>query len=186
MNGTHSLGFSAPFRKLPSWPLAFSFPGPHLVSIATASPSLGASPQFCLPLLSTALPVSSVWVGSGIRVPRGRARFSQGRRALVIPLRPYPRLFKCPDLMTGLGFLLFPFSASNKAGELTQVLRASFPSCISKGASPSCFCISKGLIYRFHLNWHILGERVLLRGQTLGKQVDPDLPPPGVLWAVSI
>lgn len=33
-----------------------------------------------------------------------------------------------------------------------------FPSCISKGASPSCLCISKGLIYRFHLNWHILGK----------------------------
>lgn len=60
--------------------------------------------------------------------------------------------------MTGPGFLLFPFSASNKARELTQVLSASVPSCISKGASPSCFCISKGLIYRFHLNWHILGE----------------------------
>lgn len=106
---TYSLEFSAPFRKLPSWLLAFSFLGPHSVSIATASPSLGASPQFCLPLLSTALHVSSVWVGTRIRVRQGCRCFSQGRWAFVIPLRPCPRLFKCPDLMTGPGFPALPF-----------------------------------------------------------------------------
>lgn len=106
---THSLEFSAPFRKLPSWPLAFSFARPYSISIATASPSLGASPQFCPPLLSTALqPISSVWVGSGISSPGPRPLFP-GPPGFRDPFAPLPQAFQVPRLNDWPGFPPLPF-----------------------------------------------------------------------------
>lgn len=103
---THSLKLSASFRKLPSWPLAFSSVAPRLRFHSNRLPILGSLSRACPPLLSTAPPaptprVSSVWVGTGIRVCPGQRCFSQGRCASVISLRqlgPCPEPFKCPRL----------------------------------------------------------------------------------------
>lgn len=64
----------------PSW-------SPCSVSIATASPSSGASPGPARPSPPSALSVSSVWVGTRIRVRQGPGCFSQGRSAFMILLR---------------------------------------------------------------------------------------------------
>lgn len=77
------------------------------------------------------------------------------------------------------------FSASNKAGELTQVLSAPVSKLHIKGGFPKLPLHFKGIDLSLSLKLAHFGE-VLPRGQTVEKQMDPRPPPPAMLGAISI
>lgn len=101
------------FQEIAKLALGFLFPERLLRLHSNRLPF----PQEPLPVLpappSLRPPLSSVWVGTGIRVSPGPRMLFPGLSRLRDPFAPpgpCPRLFKCPDLMTGPGFPPLSFS----------------------------------------------------------------------------